>query len=125
MLPIRHGSLNQNGNVFPTLSNSEKKKIENFENFSRYPSSFNKAVKESILWENNSIASSSFQTIDKLFGADRFANRGKKLFLEKTNIRKNQFPMYSSFEKENVQNIIQQTVSTEEAQSKIKKFLNS
>jgi hypothetical protein len=90
-------------NGFPSLSNSEKKKIENFENFSGYPSSFNKAVKESILWENNSIASSSFQTIDKLFGADRFANRGKKLFLEKTNIRKNQFPMYSSFEKENVQ----------------------
>ena len=28
-------------------------------------------------------------------------------------------------DKENVQNIIQQTVSTEEAQSKIKKFLNS
>lgn len=83
------------------LSNSEQRKIKHFENFSGYPSSFQKAMKESILWEKNSLASSSFHTIDKLFGSDRFANRGEKFFLEKTNIRKNQFPMYSSFVEKN------------------------
>jgi hypothetical protein len=75
-----------------------KEKIQDFENSSGSPSSFQKALKESILWEKNSLASSSFQTVDKLFGPERFAARGKKFFLEKTNLRKNQLPMYSELD---------------------------
>lgn len=80
-----------------------KGEIENFEKFSGYPSSLKKAIKESILWENNSLSNSSFQTVNKIFGFKdntEFSTYGKKLFLEKTNLRKNQFPMYSLFEKE-------------------------
>jgi hypothetical protein len=81
------------------LSYSEKRKIENFENFSGSPSSLKKALKESLLWESNSKASSSFQTLDTFFGADGFSQRGKKFVFDKTNIRNTQFPLYSLFDK--------------------------
>lgn len=77
------------------LTGVKKNEIRNFENFSGSPSSFKKALKESILWEKNSLTNSSFRTVDKIFGADEFNTYGKKLFLEKTNIRKNQFPFFS------------------------------
>jgi hypothetical protein len=100
-------ALSQNSEVFLSqpsnqtiLSESQKNEIQNFEKFSGYPSALNKAMKESILWENNSLSNSSFQTLEKIFGAHEFSTYGKKLFLEKTNIRKNQFPMYSLLEKE-------------------------
>ena len=82
------------------LSESQKNEIQNFENFSGSPSSLKKAMKESILWENNSLSNSSFQTVEKIFGAHEFSTYGKKLFLEKTNIRKNQLPMYSLLQKD-------------------------
>jgi hypothetical protein len=78
-----------------SLRGAQKNEIQNFENFSGSPSSFKKALKESILWEKNSLSNSSFQTVEKIFGADEFNTYGKKLFLEKTNIRKNQFPFFS------------------------------
>lgn len=77
------------------LTGAQKNEIQNFENFSGSPSSFKKALKESILWEKNSLSNSSFRTVEKIFGADEFNTFGKKLFLEKTNIRKNQFPFFS------------------------------
>jgi hypothetical protein len=83
---------------------SQKNEIQNFENFSGYPSSLKKAMKESILWENNSLSNSSFQTVEKIFGAHEFSTYGKKLFLEKTNIRKNQLPMYSLLQKDKENN---------------------
>lgn len=93
--PLRGSEKNQN-----VLSESQKNEIQNFEKFSGYPSALKKAMKESILWENNSLSNSSFQTLEKIFGAHEFSTYGKKLFLEKINIRKNQFPMYSLLEKE-------------------------
>jgi hypothetical protein len=65
-----------------------------FQNFSGYTSSIQKAMKESIIWERNSLSSSSFQTIDKFFA--------KKNFLQKTNIRNNRPNIYFAL-KENVQ----------------------
>nr|WNK75938.1 hypothetical protein RF1 [Scenedesmaceae sp. YH-2023b] len=62
-------------------------------NLSGYTSSIQKALKESILWEKNSLSSSSFQTIDKFFT--------KKNFLQKTNIRKNRPNIYSMLQKSN------------------------
>nr|WVD55975.1 hypothetical chloroplast RF1 [Tetradesmus dimorphus] len=62
-----------------------------FENFSGYTSSIQKAMKESIIWEKNSLSSSSFQTIDKFFA--------KKNFLQKTNIRNNRPNIYLSLKK--------------------------
>lgn len=88
--------------ISESMKNAAKNEVQNFEKFSGYPSSLKKAVQESILWENNSLSNSSFQTLEKIFGAQQFSTYGKKLFLEKTNIRKNQFPMYSLFQKENL-----------------------
>nr|WVD55698.1 hypothetical chloroplast RF1 [Tetradesmus reginae] len=65
-----------------------------FQNFSGYTSSIQKAMKESIIWERNSLSSSSFQTIDKFFA--------KKNFLQKTNIRNNRPNIYFAL-KENIQ----------------------
>lgn len=93
--------LNKNQQISESQKNAVRPMVQNFENFGGYPSSLKKAIKESILWENNSLSNSSFQTLQKIFGANEFSTYGKKLFLEKTNIRKNQFPMYSLLEKEN------------------------
>jgi hypothetical protein len=92
---------NKNQQLSESQKNGVRPMVQNFENFGGYPSSLKKAIKESILWENNSLSNSSFQTLQKIFGANEFSTYGKKLFLEKTNIRKNQFPMYSLLEKEN------------------------
>jgi hypothetical protein len=74
------------------LLQNQRKQNENknfeFQNFSGYTSSIQKAMKESIVWEKNSLASSSFQTIDKFFA--------KKNFLQKTNIRNNRPNVYLS-----------------------------
>nr|WVD56044.1 hypothetical chloroplast RF1 [Tetradesmus bajacalifornicus] len=64
-----------------------------FQNFSGYTSSIQKAMKESIIWEKNFLSSSTFQTIDKFFA--------KKNFLQKTNIRNNRPNVYLSL-KENL-----------------------
>nr|WVD56182.1 hypothetical chloroplast RF1 [Tetradesmus sp. JML-2023b] len=69
----------------------QKQRSFQFENFSGYPSSIQKAMKESIIWQKNSLASSSFQTIDKFFA--------KKNFLQKTNIRNNRPNIYSSLKR--------------------------
>jgi hypothetical protein len=90
----------KNQQISESQKNSIQPMVKNFENFGGYPSSLKKAIKETILWENNSLSNSSFQTLQKIFGANEFSTYGKKLFLEKTNIRKNQFPMYSILEKE-------------------------
>ena len=76
--------------AFILQSRVEEKQNGNFEsqNFSRYTSSIQKAMKESIIWEKNSLSSSSFQTIDKFFA--------KKNFLQKTNIRNNRPNVYLS-----------------------------
>nr|YP_010563862.1 hypothetical chloroplast RF1 [Coelastrum microporum]UWM13115.1 hypothetical chloroplast RF1 [Coelastrum microporum] len=78
-------------NVFP---NFEKQNSSNtvfeFEKFSGYPSALQKAMKESILWEKNSRASSSFQTVGKFFV--------KKKMLQKTNIRQNRPNLYSTMQ---------------------------
>nr|WVD55767.1 hypothetical chloroplast RF1 [Tetradesmus sp. JML-2023c] len=65
-----------------------------FQNFSGYTSSIQKAMKETIIWERNSLSSSSFQTINKFFA--------KKNFLQKTNIRNNRPNIYFAL-KENLQ----------------------
>lgn len=58
------------------LLQNQRKQNENknfeFQNFSGYTSSIQKAMKESIVWEKNSLASSSFQTIDKFFAKKIF-----------------------------------------------------
>ena len=90
----------KNQQISESEKNEARPMVQNFENFGGYPSSLKKAIKESILWEKNSFSNSSFQTVQKIFGANEFSTYGKKLFREKTNIRKNQFPMYSLLEKE-------------------------
>jgi hypothetical protein len=74
--------------AFILQNRGEQKQNGNFEfqNFSGYTSSIQKAMKESIIWEKNSLSSSSFQTIDKFFA--------KKNFLQKTNIRNNRPNIY-------------------------------
>jgi hypothetical protein len=81
--------------AFLLQNQGEQNQNKNFEfqNFSGYTSSIQKAMKESILWEKNSFACSSFQTIDKFFA--------KKKFLQKTNIRNNRPNVYLSL-KENL-----------------------
>eukprot|EP00882_Tetradesmus_deserticola_P000023 GHRQ01000024.1.p1 GENE.GHRQ01000024.1~~GHRQ01000024.1.p1 ORF type:complete len:2336 (+),score=521.59 GHRQ01000024.1:1240-8247(+) len=81
--------------VFILQNRVEQKQNGNFksQNFSGYTSSIQKAMKESIIWEKNSLSSSSFQTIDKFFA--------KKNFLQKTNIRNNRPNIYLSL-KENL-----------------------
>jgi hypothetical protein len=74
----------------------EKRKMQNeyalqLKNLSGYTSSIQKALKESILWERNSLSSSSFQTLDKFFA--------KNNFLQKTNIRKNRPNIYALLQK--------------------------
>jgi len=68
-----------------------KEILSQLQNISGYTSSVQKAMKESILWEKNSLIDSSFQTIDKFFA--------KKNFLQKTNIRQNRPNIYLSLYK--------------------------
>ncbi len=86
---------NENLREQTSLKTTEKinEKIFQFENFSGYTSSIQKAMKESILWERNSLSSSSFQTLEKFFA--------KKNFLQKTNIRNNRPNVYLALNKEN------------------------
>jgi hypothetical protein len=55
-------------------------------------SSIQKAMKESILWEKNSLSSSSFQTVRKFFA--------KHYMLQKMNLRQNRPNLYGTFNSE-------------------------
>nr|YP_009450241.1 hypothetical chloroplast RF1 [Pectinodesmus pectinatus]AOS53116.1 hypothetical chloroplast RF1 [Pectinodesmus pectinatus] len=96
---LRAQASKMNENIQETsFKTNEKRRNENvfeFYNFSGYTSSIQKAMKESILWERNSLSSSSFQTLEKFFA--------KKNFLQKTNIRNNRPNIYFSLNKQNNQ----------------------
>jgi hypothetical protein len=121
---LQNSEVFKNQKIQNILSDSQKKNIENFEKFSDgYPSSFKKAMKAGILFllpeqsppaldtadreKNSDFSNSQLQTISQnrvekassslnsSKSTNEFFNSEKKVFLEKTNIRKNQFPMYS------------------------------
>jgi len=83
----------QNSQTNQDLSDQKQKFSMNFvfqfENLSGYTSSIKKAMKESIVWEKNSLASSSFQTLKKFFA--------KNYIVQKTNIRQNRPNLYGAF----------------------------